>query len=108
MSGLRTATFADFDLELATTRRALERIPSHQLDWRPHEKSKSIGELGTHIANLLRWWQVTLTSDGFDMSVRQPSPPRPETTEGILELWDRNADAPPQPSRGTDRGGPER
>ncbi len=93
MSDLQTASFADFDLELETTRRVLERVPDHQLDWRPHEKSMSLGGLATHIADLLRWWQATLSSDGLDISVRQPRPPRPETTEALLELWDRNADA---------------
>jgi hypothetical protein len=44
--------FADFEAELATTRRVLERFPSGKSDWRPHEKSFSLGELATHIAQL--------------------------------------------------------
>ncbi|MEO0556642.1 MAG: DinB family protein [Bacteroidota bacterium] len=93
MSTLRTASLADLDLELATTRRVLERIPSHQLDWRPHEKSMSIRALATHIANLLRWWRVTLLSDGLDMAVRSSALPKPTTSEEILDLWDQNVEA---------------
>ncbi|GAB5536857.1 MAG: hypothetical protein Rubg2KO_31060 [Rubricoccaceae bacterium] len=93
MSDLRTASLADLDLELATTRRVLERIPEHQLDWRPHEKSMTLGGLATHIADLLRWWRVTLLSDGLDLAVRSSAPPKPTTTDEILELWGQNAEA---------------
>ena len=93
MSDLRTATLADFDLELATTRRVLERVPTHQLDWKPHERSMTLGGLATHITNLLHWWQVTLFSDGLDMAGKPPALTRPTTTDGILELWDHNAEA---------------
>jgi len=90
---LATATFADLDLELATTRRVLDRVPADRLDWRPHEKSMAIGELATHIANLLRWWKMTLTTDGFDMSQARPPSDPPTTKDGILDLWDANAAA---------------
>lgn len=90
---LTTASLADLTLELATTRRVLERVPTDRFDWRPHEKSMAIGRLATHIADLLRWWRVTLLSDGFDMTARPPSRPRPATTEDLLELWDQNAAA---------------
>lgn len=90
---LTEAALADLDLELATTRRVLERIPTNQLDWRPHEKSMTIGGLATHIANLLRWWTVTLLSDGFDMAAKPPNLSPATTTDGILESWDTNAEA---------------
>ena len=32
------------------TRRALERVPENKLDWRPHPKSMSLGQLSLHIA----------------------------------------------------------
>jgi len=44
--------FADLDGELATTRRMLERVPDGKEDWRPHKKSRSLGELATHLAQL--------------------------------------------------------
>ena len=44
--------FADLDGELATTRRMLERVPNGHDDWRPHEKSRSLGQLATHLAQL--------------------------------------------------------
>jgi len=88
---LATATFADLDLELATTRRVLDRVPADRLDWRPHERSMTLGELATHIVNLLRWWHMTLTTDEFDMSQDRSPSDAPTTKDGILDLWDKNA-----------------
>ena len=42
----------EFDLETASTRRALERVPDGQFDWKPHVKSGSLGWLATHVATL--------------------------------------------------------
>ena len=41
-----------FDNEIATTRRVLDRIPEDRLTWKPHEKSMSLGRLAGHIAQL--------------------------------------------------------
>ena len=36
--------------EAETTRRVLERVPDNKLSWRPHEKSRTLGELALHVA----------------------------------------------------------
>lgn len=43
---------AEFEAELPTTRRFLERVPDERLAWKPHEKSLSVGQLALHIAQL--------------------------------------------------------
>jgi uncharacterized damage-inducible protein DinB len=45
----------EFDPEMAATRTMLERLPASKLDWKPHAKSKSLGELATHITELPRF-----------------------------------------------------
>lgn len=40
----------ELELEAATTRRVLERVPDAQLNWKPAEKSRTLGELAWHIA----------------------------------------------------------
>jgi len=40
----------EFEQESATTRRLLERVPTEKLDWRPHPKARTLGELANHIA----------------------------------------------------------
>ena len=34
---------SEFDVEMAGTRKLLERIPADRLDWKPHGKSRSLG-----------------------------------------------------------------
>lgn len=45
------ALLQELEQETETTRRVLERVPSDQLNWRPHAKSRTLGELALHIAN---------------------------------------------------------
>jgi uncharacterized damage-inducible protein DinB len=40
----------ELEMEAQTTRRVLERVPSDQLGWKPHPKSRSLGELAMHVA----------------------------------------------------------
>jgi len=44
--------FPDLEGELATTRRMLERVPNGNNEWRPHAKSRTLGDLATHLAQL--------------------------------------------------------
>jgi uncharacterized damage-inducible protein DinB len=42
----------ELEQEAQTTRRVLERVPDHQLGWKPHDKSMSLGQLALHIATV--------------------------------------------------------
>ena len=42
----------EFDREMTTTRKVLERVPNESLAWKPHAKSFSLGELASHVAAL--------------------------------------------------------
>jgi uncharacterized damage-inducible protein DinB len=44
------ALLQELEQEAATTRRVLERVPEDQLEWRPHEKARTLGELALHVA----------------------------------------------------------
>lgn len=46
------AILGEFEHEAQTTRKFLERVPQDKLNWRPHEKSHTLGELAFHIASL--------------------------------------------------------
>jgi hypothetical protein len=39
------AFLAEFENEVATTRKFLEQLPEDKLTWKPHEKPKPAGEL---------------------------------------------------------------
>ena len=49
----------EFDQETSTTRRVLERVPDDKLAWKPHDRSWSMRDLASHVANLIKWTDVT-------------------------------------------------
>ena len=42
----------ELEEEAKTTRRVLERVPENQLDWRPHQKARTLGQLAMHVATV--------------------------------------------------------
>ena len=57
----------EFDQEMANTRRTLERIPEDKFDWKPAEKSMTMGQLANHIADMTGWMKEVVEEDGFDI-----------------------------------------
>src|SRR5690242_9858564 len=57
---LKDTLLAEFDHEMGTTRRLLERIPDDRFEWKPHDRSRSLGELATHLSNLPNWGTTIL------------------------------------------------
>ena len=86
----------EFDHEAATTRTCLERVTQETWDWKPHQKSFSMGHLVGHIANLPTWAPATLSHDTFDTAPggEQFKTPLCETIKDALGAFDKNiADA---------------
>lgn len=77
--------------EAAGTRKTLQRIPDEKLDWRPHDKSMSVRELASHIADCLSWSDVTFGQDLFEMDPKSYVPWLGQSTAEIVELFDKNA-----------------
>jgi uncharacterized damage-inducible protein DinB len=62
----------EFDREMASTRKTLERVPEGKGDFRPHPKSMALSRLAGHVAEIPMWAVLTLTSDEFDVATRRP------------------------------------
>lgn len=92
MSIKETALF-DLEEELNATRRLLERLPDGRFDWRPHEKSWTLGEMATHIASLPWWMLTSIDEDEFDLGGGAGSPETRSDSESVLELFDAEATA---------------
>jgi uncharacterized damage-inducible protein DinB len=58
----------EFDHEMATTRKLLERVPEDKADWKPHTKSMSMSRLAGHVATLPEWTVMTIKQDELEMS----------------------------------------
>lgn len=90
---LSESLLPEFDHEMANTRRTLERVPDDKFDWKPHEKSTTLGNLATHLANLPTWANHALEKDSIDIAPPGEPPLRvtPATSrDEVLETFDQN------------------
>ena len=86
---LKQAALGDLEHELRVTRTLLERVPDDRLDWKPHEKSFSLGALALHVATLPHWITHTVQHDVLDLlGLPRNEPPR--SRQDILDAFDRN------------------
>ncbi len=58
----------EYDHELATTRRLLERVPEAEFAWKPHPKSMTLGQLAGHVANIPFWCSATMRAPFYDLA----------------------------------------
>jgi len=93
--GVSAGFLPEFDLEMASTRRSLERIPEDKLGWKPHAKSMTLARLAGHIAELPGMGVVVMKDDALDFAKRPAGelPPKPTVAQSqkhVLELFDKN------------------
>ncbi|WP_257310519.1 DinB family protein [Geothrix fuzhouensis] len=93
---LAQALLPEFEHEMATLRRVIERVPAAHLDYRPHPKSFTLGDLANHLVNIPGWTVSTMTETELDFGLpetqaRQPKPS--STTEGLLRTLDAQVEA---------------
>ena len=69
------ALLPEFDHEMSVTRKLLERVPDDRMDWKPHDKSMSLGQLALHVATVPSWGSVTLNDSELDLSSQPPAEP---------------------------------
>jgi uncharacterized damage-inducible protein DinB len=79
---------AEFARETATARKHLERLPPGQFEWRPHTKSYTAGQLGSHIVDCIRWIEPIFGADELDMDPRNYRPCDDKSIAGLLETFD--------------------
>ena len=84
---LNEPLLAELQIEAVTTRKMLERVPQDSLLWKPHEKSRTLGEIAAHIANIPGLFIATLNRDEFD---RHNYESVTDTISDILQTFDRN------------------
>ncbi len=79
---------AEFDQEMTTTRRLLERVPDDKGDWKPHPKSFPLG----HLAQLVSWMPGWITRTLREPSINLASGAgySMEKTSTLLAEFDRN------------------
>ena len=78
----------EFDQEMKTTRRLLERVPSEKATWKPHPKSFSLGHLAQLVSWMPGWITNTLQEPSLDLA--KAGGYSTEKTETLLAGFDKN------------------
>ncbi|RDC65705.1 DinB family protein [Adhaeribacter pallidiroseus] len=76
--------------EAETTRKMLSRIPDDKYDWQPHEKSMTIRQLATHIAELPSWITMALNTEELDFSAQPYNPKKINNTAELMQLLEES------------------
>jgi uncharacterized damage-inducible protein DinB len=78
----------ELEAEAAATRHCLERVPSDDPNWKPHEKSMGLGYLAYLVAEIPRWVavQATIGEIDFQTFVHEDV----KTNEQLLAYFDKN------------------
>jgi uncharacterized damage-inducible protein DinB len=83
---------AELKQEAASTKRILERVPEGKFDWKPHEKSMTLGRLASHVAELPAFLNSILTMDEFDFGKGHYKPSHAKTPEELMNVFQQKLD----------------
>jgi len=64
------ALLPEFDQEMATTRRLLERVPTDKGKWKPHPKSFPLGHLTRLVSMMPGWFTNAVTKTELNLGER--------------------------------------
>ncbi|HTZ31161.1 MAG TPA: DinB family protein [Methylomirabilota bacterium] len=84
---------SEFDHEMATTRKMLERFPEDKVEWRPHDTCMTLGRLAGHVAELPSWTVPTITQDKLEMDPNNYTPNIITSRAGALKRFDETVSA---------------
>ncbi len=94
---IRDALLPEFDNEMATTQRVLERVPEDKLGWKPHAKSGTMAWLSGHVASLPYWATIAMQTQEIDVAPNdgseQKRSPTPGTNKELLAIFEKNRTA---------------
>lgn len=79
----------DFDQEMASTRKILAIVPEDKFDYKPHEKSMTLGRLAGHVAEMPAWGNHTLEVQTLEIQPGQ-KPYSPSSRQEMLTKFDED------------------
>jgi len=86
----KTSFIPELKNESASTKKMLEKVPLDKADWKPHEKSMTIGRLATHIAETARWIYTIIEADEFDFATSAFKPHVAASTEDLMNVFNNH------------------
>lgn len=89
---LSHAFIAEIKHEAASTKKILERVSEGKFDWKPHEKSMSLGRLASHVAELPAFLNAILTIDDYDVAKGHYKPFHANTPQELMNVFHEKLD----------------
>ena len=80
----------ELQAESKTTRKILSIIPDDKYQWKPHEKSMTIEQLSTHIAELPTWVPMVLNTTELDFATAAYEPKKISSNPALMELFEKS------------------
>jgi len=90
---MNQALLGEYDQEMASARKTLERVPEDKFAWKPHAKSWPMVSLAQHVATIPTWGKIALDTQELDIDPPGGGPPRPEPIKSraeLLAMFDKN------------------
>jgi uncharacterized damage-inducible protein DinB len=81
----------ELEHESTGTKKMLALVPAGKGDWKPHEKSMSLKDLATHIADLPGWITLGLTTSELDFATSPYNPQNCDGGEQLVAYYEKNA-----------------
>jgi uncharacterized damage-inducible protein DinB len=75
--------------EAEITKRLLDRVPADKLEWRPHPKSMSLGQLALHVATIPGDLTRLAQLDQFDAANANFEPAKPESKAILMSALNK-------------------
>ena len=89
---ISTALLPEYDHEMATTRKTLERVPTEKFDFAPHAKSMTTALLVSHLCHIPYWAVMTIGQSALDLATNPPMAPVATQASALAE-FDKNVAA---------------
>jgi uncharacterized damage-inducible protein DinB len=90
---MKDALIAEIKQEAVNTRKMLERADPDKFDWKPHEKSMTLGRLAAHIAEIPVWVNRTMEAEEYDFMKNIVKPVTYSNTAELLKVFEERQTA---------------
>jgi uncharacterized damage-inducible protein DinB len=90
MANLIPLFLKEIEQEAATTRKMLKLVPEDKFGWKPHEKSMSMLQLATHIAEIPEWASMAIKTDEIDFAAQPYAPSPVHNNKDLLDLLEKS------------------
>ncbi|HSU27619.1 MAG TPA: DinB family protein [Chitinophagaceae bacterium] len=89
---LKDAFIAEQKHESGLTQKILERVPLDKKEWKPHEKSMTLGRLATHVAEIPHWISDIIHIPHYDFMKHYTGAHTASSSEELMKIFREKLD----------------